>query len=49
MPHGDFSYFDASKDYPSEAKSLGVPVKPARAILEALFAGFPQPSPSALR
>jgi len=24
MPKGDFSYFDASKDYPAEAKSLGI-------------------------
>lgn len=24
MPRGDFSYFDASKDYPPEAKSLGI-------------------------
>jgi periplasmic protein TonB len=24
LPKGDFSYFDASKDYPSEAKSLGI-------------------------
>jgi len=24
MPKGDFSYFDASKDYPPEAKSLGI-------------------------
>jgi protein TonB len=24
MPRGDFSYFDASKDYPPEAKALGI-------------------------
>ncbi len=24
MPKGDFSYFDASKDYPAEAKALGI-------------------------
>lgn len=24
LPKGDFSYFDASKDYPAEAKSLGI-------------------------
>lgn len=24
MPRGDFSYFDASKDYPPEAKTLGI-------------------------
>ncbi len=24
MPKGDFSYFDASKDYPAEAKQLGI-------------------------
>src|SRR5690606_14025669 len=24
MPKGDFSYFDASKDYPPEAKALGI-------------------------
>ncbi len=30
-------------------RSLGMPVKPARVILEALFAGFPRPSPSAAR
>jgi protein TonB len=24
MPRGDFSYFDASKDYPAEAKTLGI-------------------------
>jgi TonB family protein len=24
LPKGDFSYFDASKDYPSEAKALGI-------------------------
>lgn len=24
MPRGDFSYFDASKDYPPEARSLGI-------------------------
>jgi protein TonB len=24
MPKGDFSYFDASKDYPAEAKTLGI-------------------------
>ena len=24
MPKGDFSYFDASKDYPPEAKQLGI-------------------------
>ena len=24
MPHGDFSYWDAGKDYPAEAKSLGI-------------------------
>jgi periplasmic protein TonB len=24
MPRGDFSYFDASKDYPAEAKALGI-------------------------
>lgn len=24
MPKGDFSYFDASKDYPTEAKALGI-------------------------
>jgi protein TonB len=24
MPKGDFSYFDGSKDYPAEAKALGI-------------------------
>jgi protein TonB len=24
LPKGDFSYFDASKDYPPEARSLGI-------------------------
>jgi TonB family protein len=24
MPKGDFSYFDASKDYPAEAKALAI-------------------------
>src|SRR5262249_15615173 len=24
MPRGDFSYWDASKDYPPEAKALGI-------------------------
>ena len=24
LPKGDFSYFDASKDYPAEAKALGI-------------------------